>query len=169
VADYRVSILIALLRRWATNVWSQRSVLAFVLALSVSSEIAFAQKVQPWPPSDPDEEVTQTPFTVEWAKTLRGFKTIADLQKAAGSKGHISERDLSDHHHPSVGFHWRSQPSSGGPAGWMLATIFADGGIGVTITTIDGLDITVNNFGAFICGSCAPPENVVGRKPSWSR
>ena len=148
---------------------SQFAVLAFGLALVISSGTAFAQKIQPWPPADPDEEVTQLPFTVEWARTLRGFKTLADLQRAAGTKGHISERDLSDHRHPSVSFHWRSQPTSGGPAGWMLATVYADGGIGVTITTIDGLDITVNNFGAFLCGGCAPPENDLGRKPSWSR
>ena len=51
----------------------------------------------------------------------------------------------------------------------MLATVFADGGIGVTLTTIDGVDVTVNNFGAFICGQCIPAENVPGHKPSWMR
>ena len=51
----------------------------------------------------------------------------------------------------------------------MLATVFADGGIGVTVTTIDGVDVTVNNFGAFICGQCTPPVNVPGHKPSWTR
>ena len=148
---------------------SQFAVFASWLVLAISSGIAFAQKVQPWPPADPDEEVTQAPFTVEWAKTLRGFKTLADLQRAAGARGRISERDLSDHGHPSVGFHWRSQPTAGGPSGWMLATVFADGGIGVTVTTIDRVDVTVNNFGAFICGQCTPPENVPGHKPSWTR
>ena len=148
----------------------QFAALAFGLASSISGAVAFAARVQPWPPDDPGEEVTQTLFTVEWAKTtLRGFKTLADLQRAAGTRGRISERDLSDRRHPSVGFHWRSQPTNGGPAVWMLATVFADGGIGVTVTTIDGVDVTVNNFGAFICGRCAPPENVPGHKPWWTR
>ena len=42
---------------------------------------------QDWPPSDPDQRVTKTDFTVAWALKLAGFKTLVQLQKAAGSKG----------------------------------------------------------------------------------
>lgn len=140
-----------------------------VVVLAVSNGASLAQMVQPWPPADPDEMLTQRPFTVEWAEKLRGFKTLADLQRAAGTKGHISERSLSDPDHPSVRFHWRSQPTSDGPAGWMLATVYADGGIGVGVITNDGRDITVNNFGAFICEKCSPTVNVIGRTPSWAQ
>jgi hypothetical protein len=121
-----------------------------------------------WPPADPDDHVTRTEFTVAWAKQLRGFKTLADLQRAAGSRGRISARNLGDPRHPSVSFHWKSEPFEGARVGWMLATVNADGGIGAEIITSDKLDITVNNFGAFICGKCRPPIEAMGRRPSWA-
>jgi hypothetical protein len=145
-----------------------RVALAFGLTLALNGVCLAHERMQPWPPADPDEQVTRTPFSVEWAKALRGFKTLADLQKAAGTKGHISERVLDDPDHPSVSFHWRSQPTDQGRAGWMLATVYADGGIGVGVITNDDLDVTVNNFGAFICEKCNPPVNDLGRTPSWS-
>ena len=51
---------------------------------------------QDWPPSDPDERVTKTDFTVAWALKLAGFKTLVQLQKAAGSKGTITENHADD-------------------------------------------------------------------------
>jgi hypothetical protein len=73
---------------------------------------------------------------------------LADLQRVADSKGTISERKL-DGEHPSVSFHWRSQPKNG-RTGYMLARVYSDGGIGVGILTDGNIDLVINNFGAFI-------------------
>jgi hypothetical protein len=120
-----------------------------------------------WPPADPADYTTKIDFTLAWAKKLQGFKTLADLQRAAGSKGTISERKLSGEH-PSVSFHWRSQPKNG-RIGYMLARVYSDGGIGVGILTDETFDVVVNNFGAFICDKCDPPLEIRGAEPSWSK
>lgn len=120
-----------------------------------------------WPPQDPGQYVTKVDFTLAWAKKLKGLKTLADLQRVAGSKGTISERKL-DGDHPSVSFHWRSEPS-GSRVGYMLATVYEDGGIGVSVLTDENASVIVNNFGAFICEKCNPPIDIRGEEPSWSK
>jgi hypothetical protein len=120
-----------------------------------------------WPPDDPGQYVTKVDFTVEWAKKLSGFKTLADLQRAAGTKGMISERHL-DNEHPSVSYHWRSEPNAA-RIGYMLATVYQDGGVGVSILTDEDIEIVVNNFGAFICDKCSPPIDKRGAEPSWAK
>jgi hypothetical protein len=39
------------------------------------------------PPDDPGEYVTKVDFTVAWAKKLKGFHTLDELQRAAGQEG----------------------------------------------------------------------------------
>jgi hypothetical protein len=122
-----------------------------------------------WPPADPGDYTTQTDFTVAWAKKLRDFQTLADLQRAAGSKGIISDRKHElDADHPKVSFHWRSQPR-GSRVGYMVAAVYRDGGIGVDILTDENVSIVVNNFGWFICDKCDPPIDIQGAEPSWSK
>lgn len=120
-----------------------------------------------WPPQDPGQYVTKVDFTLAWAKKLKGFKTLADLQRVAGSKGMISEHKL-DADHPSVAFHWRSEPN-GSRVGYMLATVYQDGGIGVSVLTGENATVIVNNFGAFICEKCNPPIDIRGDEPSWAK
>ena len=130
-----------------------------------AAEVAGAAE---WPPDDPADYTTPTDFTVAWAKKLQGFRTLADLQRAAGSKGTISERKLDDDH-PHVSFHWRSQPKNGHRIGYMLATVYSDGGIGVGVLTDENIDLIINNFGAFVCDKCDPPIDIRGAEPSWSK
>ena len=120
-----------------------------------------------WPPEDPKEYITKVDFTVSWAKRLKGFKTLDDLQSAAGTKGTISERKLNDRL-PSVSYHWRSEPTNG-RVGYMLATLYQDRGIGVSILTDENIEIVLNNFGAFICDRCSPPIDIEGETPSWAK
>jgi hypothetical protein len=96
-----------------------------------------------------------------------GFHTLADLQRAAGTKGTISERNL-EGEHPSVSYHWRGQPRNG-RIGYLLATVYRDGGIGASILTDEDIDIVANNFGAFICEKCSPPIDIEGAEPSWAK
>jgi hypothetical protein len=92
-----------------------------------------------WPPADPGDYTTKTDFTIAWAKKLRGFQTLADLQQAAGSKGVISDRKHElDSDHPRI-------------------------------LTDENVSIIVNNFGSFICDKCDPPIEIIGAEPSWSK
>ena len=119
-------------------------------------------KADTWPPSDPGEYVTEKDFTLAWAKSLRGFHTLAELQQAAGSKGKISGRSL-EGDDPTVEFHWRSEPLKKANVGYMLATVRANGNIGVTITTTNDELVILNTKGAFICERCNPPISILPR------
>ena len=142
---------------------------AFTTLSLVSSPIS-GQQLQPWPPTNPDEQVTKTPFTVAWAKKVRGFQNLAELQEAAGSKGRVSStRGMANTKHPSVTFHWRSQPTPNARPGWMIAEVYADDAVGADIITNDDLNIIINTFGAFICEKCSPPVNALGMTPTWAR
>jgi hypothetical protein len=134
-----------------------------LVALAVAAGISVAAE---WPPQDPGEYVTRTDFTVAWAKKLLGFGSLTDLQLAAGSKGTISERKLTGDH-PHVSFHWRSEPKNH-RIGYMLAVVYPDGNIGVSILTGENIDIVLNTFGAFICDKCTPPIEIRSTKPSWA-
>jgi hypothetical protein len=112
-----------------------------------------------WPPADPDEHETAVAFTVTWAKHLRGFRTLADLQRAAGSKGTISSRNL-EGGDPTVTYHWRSEPPDIDGVGYMLATVRQNGNVGVGIMTVDNVSITLSNKGGFICDKCKPPIDI---------
>jgi hypothetical protein len=109
-----------------------------------------------WPPVDPDEHYTQVAFTVAWAKRLRGFHTLTDLQRAAGAKGKIIGEGPG-------GFHWISDPQDG-RRGYMRASVSENGDIGVSIVPVEqqtfGLSITLNNKGLFICPICNPPIDI---------
>lgn len=67
-----------------SHLWARLSIAAFLASWACC---ATAQLVQPWPPEDPNDYTTTVDFTEEWAKSLYGFQTLADLQEAAGSKG----------------------------------------------------------------------------------
>lgn len=124
--------------------------------------------VQPWPPVDPNEERTQVEFSAAWAKRLRGFHTLADIQAAAGTKGAITERDKGTGSQ-FASYHWMSVPKNGRPGGFMLAREYADGSIGVGILSNDAGQIVVNSAGAFVCDRCNPPIDERGSEPAWSR
>jgi hypothetical protein len=115
--------------------------------------------VQPWPPIDPDEEITKVEFTSALAKRLAGFHTIEDLQKALGSKGKITERGK-DPGRPAASYHWMSQPRGGRLGGFVMATESADGSIGVGFLSNDVGQIVINNNGSFICDKCNPPIDI---------
>ncbi|MBX6316164.1 MAG: hypothetical protein IRY99_25125 [Isosphaeraceae bacterium] len=116
--------------------------LLLVLALSPSM-------ADEWPPVDPGEYTTKTDFSMAWAKRLRGFQSLADLQRAAGSKGAISERSL-DGPEPHVTYHWRSEPTRKGGVGYMIATVRPDGRANVDVITTDSEEVILDNRGTFI-------------------
>lgn len=101
-----------------------------------------------WPPVDPGQYITEVNFTLAWAKRLREFKSLADLQRAANAKGTISQRSL-EGDDPYVSFHWRSQPPDGPEVGYMLATVRPDGKISANIVTTDKHAVVVSNTGSF--------------------
>jgi len=127
-----------------------------LLAVAVTDHTANAGR---WPPSDPNKYETAVPFTVKWAKSLRGFHTLADLQRAAGSGGIISDRNLRGPD-PTVDFHWRSEPPNLEGVGYMLETVRPNGRIAVSISTLDDIEIIMNNEGAFVCDKCQPPLDI---------
>lgn len=128
----------------------------FLAIMALVSVTVTDHTANAWPLSDPNKYETGVPFTLKWAKSLRGFHTLADLQRAAGSAGTISERNLRGAD-PTINFHWRSQPSNFEGVGYMLATIRPNGRIAVSISTLDEIEITLNNEGAFVCDKCQPP------------
>jgi len=129
------------------------------VALLALAATALAALAGPWPPPDPNKYVTTIPFTIKWAKSLRGFHTLTDLQRAAGSGGAISERSLRGPD-PTVSYHWRSEPPNNGDVGYMLATVRPDGRIAVSVSTLDDVEIVLNNEGAFVCDKCKPPIEI---------
>lgn len=131
-------------------------IIAFVL-LTISSQVQGGD-ITDWPPIDPKQYVTKVDFTESWAKRLDGFQTLQDLQRSAGTKGTISAWAL-DNPKPHVSYHWRSQPKNG-RIGYMLATVYKDGGIGVGIMTDEHIEVVANNFGAFVCDRCNPPITI---------
>jgi len=123
--------------------------------------------VQPWPPDDPNEENAKYEFTSSWAKRMMGFRSLTELQIAAGSRGKITERG-SGAGMPFASYHWISMPVRGRTAGFMLARQYSDGNVGVSLLTTDGREIAMNTFGAFICDGCRPPVEIRGSTPTWS-
>ncbi len=146
-----------MLSRWKTALASM------LLALAIDAR---ANSVE-WPPNDPAEYVTKTDFTVAWARRLYGFKSLAQLQKAAGSKGTISDRELIGDD-PNVTFHWRSEPTNN-RIGYMVAIVRPDGSVGVQVLTDENVTIIVNTYGALICEKCSPPINIMGVDPPWAK
>lgn len=111
--------------------------------------VVSATSAEQWPPNDPHAYTTEVNFNLAWAKRLKGFKTLADLQQAAKAKGRISERSLAGDD-PHVAFHWRSEPSNVPGVGYMLATIRPNGKINVSVLTTDKHEIIADNSGAFL-------------------
>jgi hypothetical protein len=101
-----------------------------------------------WPPTDPKEYTTEVDFTLAWAKRLKGFRTLEQLQRAAKAKGTISDQHL-DGDNPQVTFHWRSEPPRRDNVGYMLANVSRDGSIGVDILTTDNHEVIINTEGFF--------------------
>lgn len=101
-----------------------------------------------WPPADPKEYRTEINFTLAWAKRLREFKSLVDLQRAAKAKGTIRQRSL-EGDDPFVSFHWRSEPLDGPGVGYMLATVRPDGRITANILTTDKHSVVISNRGIF--------------------
>jgi hypothetical protein len=125
-----------------------KSAAAFLVAVFVLNHEATSAIPADWPPSDPKEYTTEVNFTLAWAKRLREFKSLADLQRAAKAKGTISQRSL-EGDDPYVSFHWRSQPFDGPDVGYMLATVRPDGKISASILTTDKHQVVVSNTGIF--------------------
>lgn len=117
------------------------SILLFLAALT-------AIRAEQWPPDDPQEYSTEVNFSLAWAKQLRGFKTLAELQKAAKAKGHISDRSLAGDD-PNVSFDWRSEPPNVAGVGYMLAILRPDGRITANVLTTDKHVVIVSNTGVF--------------------
>jgi hypothetical protein len=113
-----------------------------------------------WPPKDPGEYN----FTIEWAKKLK-FKSIEQLQKAAGSKGTISERHLEGDQW--VVFHWRSEPKNSVRLGYMTACVWPDGRVRATVLTDEDISIVVTSTGNIVCDRCSPPINSTGEELRW--
>lgn len=103
-----------------------------------------------------DPRDTTVAFTLAWAKRLRGFHTLADLQRAAGCKGACAPYP-DDNEETWEQCRWRSVPPRVDGVGYILATIRTDGAIGVSVSTVEDLTIVLNTNGAFICDRCQPP------------
>ena len=103
---------------------------------------------QDWNPVDPDQYDTKVDFSVAWARRLRGFSGLDDVQRAAKAKGKITERQLNDDD-PSVSYHFRA--NNGRHLSYMLVTVRKSGFFGVSILTDDDTGIVLNNRGGFNC------------------
>lgn len=100
------------------------------------------------PSPGPGEYTTTTAFTLDWAKGLRGFHSITELQQAAGAKGTASDRHM-EGPDPYISYHWRSEPPETGAIGYMLATLRPDGRINVSIMTTQNEEVVLDNQGRF--------------------
>jgi hypothetical protein len=128
---------------------SMRTKVATVSMLMVAALSAIL--AEQWPPTDPQAYSTEVNFTLPWAKRLEGFKTLADLQRAAKTKGKISESSLQGDD-PYVAFHWRSEPPDVPEVGYMLATVRPNGKINVSVLTTDKHEVIADNSGRFSVG-----------------
>jgi hypothetical protein len=115
-----------------------------LLAVLVSGRALAAD----WPPADANEYSTEVDFSLAFAKRLRGFKSLADLQRAAKAKGRVEERTL-EGDEPRVVFHWRSEPPNSPGVGYLLAIVRPDGKITANILTTDKHMVVVSNTGVF--------------------
>ncbi len=98
-----------------------------------------------WNPTDPDQERTRVVFNLKFAQKFRAGWTLADLQRAAGSQGKITERHM-DGDDPTVSYHWISTID-----GYLLAVVHPTGEVGAGIVTKDGIQIAFNTRGEFMC------------------
>jgi hypothetical protein len=140
--------------------------LALMVLAASAAAAALPILVSPWPPVDPDQETTTVEFSAAWAQKLRGFQSLSELQRAAGSQGKITERDKGQGNQFAV-FQWISKPPNG-RGGYMIAHEYSDGSIGLGVMTSDVGEIIINTFGAFMCDKCKPPIEVGGARPSWA-
>jgi len=122
------------------------------LALQPSSSTAIetiAKQPNPsaksWNPSDPDQPYSKVQFSLRFAQKLRGLQTLAEVQKAAGSLGKITDRHL-DSDDPTVTYHWDGE----GPS-YLLSIVRPSGWITTTVMTRDDVQITLDNRGTFLC------------------
>lgn len=122
------------------NGGSRLLALTILLVLTVGGALA-----QEWNPVDPNQYDTNVKFSVAWARRLRGFSTLEDVQRAAKIKGRITERNANDDD-PSVSYHFRGEDGS-----YMLVTVKKSGFVGISILTGDDIDIVLNNRGEFDC------------------
>jgi hypothetical protein len=99
-----------------------------------------------------------------FALSLREAKGFAELQAAAGSRGHTTEVAL-EGDAPHIVYAWTGANGKGA----MRVFVYEGGNDFGAIITPPGKTspIVLNNFGAFICPSCSPPVNSCGHRPSW--
>jgi hypothetical protein len=136
--------------------------LALIICTAVGAASALSAD---WPPVDPGEPTARVEFTPPWALTLRriGIRDLRQLQDAAGARGKIVETVL-DGEAPHVTYGW----NGAGGRGRMRVLLYESGGFAAIITPAGASgEIVLNSFDAFICGSCAPPVNACGHRPSW--
>jgi hypothetical protein len=121
--------------------------LAAALGTVLVAVVAFAQK------GDPRD--TGVAFTIAWAKHLADFRTLTDLQRAAGGNGSCVDFP-GDDGETWKECRWRSIPMQVQGVGYMVATIRPNGRIGVSVSTVENALIVINNKGAFVCDDCKP-------------
>jgi hypothetical protein len=148
---------------WAMTTMSLRPALR-PLALAICLTFAATStRAEDWPPADPGEAMAKVEFTSAWASHLRGIRSFRELQDAAGARGKITHVVL-DGDSPHVIYGW----SGAANRGRMRAFLYESGGFGAIITPAgDAREIVLNSFDAFVCGSCVPPVNACGHRPSW--
>src|ERR1700728_2987530 len=98
------------------------SIMVSLALITVATSVAAATLpilVSPWPPVDPDQEMTKIEFTAAWAQKLRALQSLAELQKAAGAKGKITARDKGQGNQFAA-YQWISKPPNG-RGGYMIA------------------------------------------------
>lgn len=128
----------------------RRTALTLILALFLGA----AAQATPWPPRDPNEHDTTVDFSEAWALRLQqSFRTLGDIQRAAGAKGKIMERSLSGRD-PSVSFHWRSVTPDGMRGSFMLVQVYRSGKLEVSISTEERALIDFDSNGNVSCWRC---------------
>jgi len=135
---------------------------SWIRSLSLCGALMLALGIPPGMAGDalspgPKDYTTTTDFTLDWARRLRGFRSIGDLQQAAGSKGVVSDRHL-DGDDPYIAYHWRSEPPETGAIGYMLATLRPDDRINVSIMTTQNEEVILDNRGGFAVEPESPRE-----------
>ena len=125
-------------------------------ALVFISYLACAYVCQAAPLTGESED-SPVNFSVQFAKHVRKFQSLADLQRAAKSKG-----DVRGSGGPGTTIHWRYVDDT--KSSYMTAEVSDKGFIGVSILTDKNVEIVFNSRGEWDCEpelACAPLSNTI--------
>ena len=103
----------------------------YLLRIAILAGLMLAAGPAPangWPPSDPGEGAAKVAFTTAFAQGLRGARSLAALQEAAGARGRIVAF-VGAGDAPHVVYEWKGA----GRSGTMTAFVYRTGDFGVTI------------------------------------